>query len=162
MVRYNKKGEAITNPMIILSIILLIGVMTFGFFKFGSELSLNSNNKLTDDSIIYIAENNGFKIDNTNLSETPLSLDDLESSFYVEDANSTTSDKDYALEFLYYRGQSVSWRSLIGSVYNLPTYLLRMVGLNLNEWIFVLNGLNVLIWAIVFFVVYKIIRGLIK
>jgi hypothetical protein len=162
MVINSKKGNAITNPMIVLSIILLFGVLSFGFFNFSLDLVNNSNNKLTNESIIYIAENNGFELENTNLSGQPLSIQELESSFYVQDENSTTSEKDYALEFLYYRGESVSWRALINSVYNLPAYTIRSLGLDLSEWVYVINGLNVFIWAIIFFVIYKIVRGIIR
>jgi hypothetical protein len=162
MARMNKKGNAITNPMVILLILVVIGIFTFGFFKFSSELSLNDNNNLNDESIIYIAENNGFKINELNFSQNILTKEELENSFYAQEKNGTVSDKDYALEFLYYRGESVSWRGLVDSLYNLPAYTIRGLGLDLTSWAFVVNGLNMIIWAIIFFIVYKIIRGIIE
>lgn len=162
MVRYNKKGNTITDPMIVLIILVVVGTLSFGFFQFSTDLALNSNNKLSDESIIYIAENNGFKINDLNLSENILTDVELESSFYSTVDNATSSDKDDSLEFLYYREQSVTWRGLTNSLYNLPYYIVRSLGLNLNDWTYVINGLNLLIWAIIFFVVYKIIRGIIK
>ena len=62
MIINNKKGNAITEPFTLLVVLVLIGLLTAMFFLFGTQLSTNSNSNLDEESVLYIAENNGFKI----------------------------------------------------------------------------------------------------
>lgn len=158
----NKKGNAITEPYTFLIVIVLLGLLTTIFFVFATQLSTNENSNLDDESVLYIAENNGFEVEGKNFTQEILTQAEIESSFYATDSNTTSTSKDDALEFLYYREKSVKWRSLVNTAYNAPAYFIGVFNLDLFEWSIVNNALSLLIWGIIFFVIYKIIRGLIK
>jgi hypothetical protein len=156
----NKRGTSLTNPMTLLIVVVVFGLLTFAFFNFARQLSTNDNNNLNDESIIYIATHNGFEIEDKQIGEGILSEEDLESAFYVQGGNATSSDKDQALEFLYYREQSIGWRGIANSIYNFPTYVISTVGLDLQEWAFVQYAWDTIAWGIIFFVIFFIVRGI--
>lgn len=162
MVLRNRKGNNATEPITIIIILIIFATLTFGLFKFGAQLSTNPNSELNNESILYIAEQQGFRIEDKSLDAGVISGDRLDSPFYSKDGNVSVSDKDQALEFLYYREQSISWRGLVNSLYNLPSYLIGNLGLDLEEWKFVVNAWNVIAWGLIFFIIYKIVRGAIK
>lgn len=158
----NKKGTQITDPMVLLIIISMLGMLTFGWFLFSSQVATNPNSNLDEASILYIAEHSGYEVNNKDFGEDLLTEEQFTSSFYTQNNNATSSDKDYALEFLYYREQSSGWRDTVNNLYGMPTFFLGAYGFDLSAWAFVVHGLNLIIWGIIFFIVYKIIRGIIK
>lgn len=160
MVITNKRGATIADPMTLLLCIVIFGMLTFGFFHFAGQLVTNENNNLDDESIIYIAEHSGFKVGDKTFDDGVLSDEELESAFYVQDENGTISDKDQALEFLYYREQSIGWRGIINSVYNFPTYIVSTIGLDLTEWAWVQHAWDIIGWGIIFLVIFFIVRGI--
>ena len=157
----NKKGIALTEPMTLLLLLVMFSMLTLGWVTFGTQLYTSGNANLNDESVSYIATANGFKINNQEITGKILTQSDLEDPFYVQDTNGT-STKDDALEFLYYREQSKSWRGMANSLYSAPSYVRSSLGLGLSDWNFVIQALNIIVWGIIFFVIYKIIRGLIK
>lgn len=146
----------ITNPTTIIIIIFIVGLFSTGLIYFGGDLASNPNNHLNQASKNFIYTQYGFKIDNVSTNDTK----DL---FYVIPSNETAaSTKDYTLEFQFFRESSSGFRTTIQQIYNLPQFFLSSFDLNSSDWSFVKNAFNFLIWWIIFFAVYKVLRGIIK
>ena len=151
----NKKAQNITKPYTIVLIMSVISVLSVIFFMFGSDLAGSPTSEINDESRAYIFSNTGFVIENrTSADSTDI--------FYSSETGSEGNLKDYALEFQFYREKSSSWRSLFQDLYGLPTMFMKMLNLPVNEaWTFFIVVFNGLVWAVIFYAIYRIIRGLI-
>lgn len=151
----NKKAQNITKPFTIIIIMSVVSLFSVIFFMFGSDLAGNPNSDINDESRAYIFSNTGFEIENR-------SADDSTDIYYSSETGSEGNLKDYALEFQFYREKSSSWRSLFQDIYTLPTMFLKMLNIPVNEaWSFFIIIFNGIVWAIIFYAIYRIIRGII-
>lgn len=150
----NKKAQNITKPYTILLVIIIIAIFSIMTFRFGADVASTPGNKLNNESQLYIYERSGF---------TPGELktvNDTGDLFFSSDLNSSGSTLDFALEFQFYREQSSSWRTVMQDVWNAPAYFVGGLGLDLDDWTIVLNLINTIIWAIIFYIIYRLIRGI--
>jgi hypothetical protein len=145
-----------TNPTTLIIIIFIIGLFSTGMIIFSGDLAANPNNKLSDESKAFVYEQYGFNVEN-------ITINDTENLFYIIENNETAaSTKDYTLEFQFFRESSGDFRTTAQQIYNIPQFLLTSFDLPRDDWKFVLNSFNMLIWWIIFFAIYKLLRGLIK
>ena len=154
--KFNKKAQNITKPYTIIFIIVVVSILSVSMMDFGRDIASNPENKLDAESIDTIYTSSGYTV-SVNKS-SPTSADDL---FYSSEINTSGNLKDYALEFEFYREQSSSIRTMLQDLWNMPSYLLSSLGLDLNEWENVLNLWNSIIWLLIFYAIYRVIRGLI-
>jgi len=145
-----------TDPTTLIIILFIVGLFSTGLIMFGGDLASNDNNKLNPESKDFIYTQYGFDIGEINSSQS-------QDPFYIIDSNETASStKDYTLEFQFFRESSGSFRDTSQQIFQLPQFFLTSLGMNTNDWKWVINSFNVLIWWIIFFGVYKLLRGIIK
>ena len=159
---FNKKGETITQPIVVIFILFIVSVFSFAYLQYGQDLAEDPNSYINDDSRTRIFERSGFRINNNTLDSEIISSSDSEDPFFVTGENATGNPKDYALEFQFFRQQSASWRVFAQNLYEIPTFYVWWLGLDYEAWGFIINGINMILWCVIFFVMYKIIRGIIK
>lgn len=153
--KLNKKAQNITSPYVLVFIVVIITLFSTTFINFGADLISNPNNALEEDSVVYIYDRTGFT-PNTQVA------DNTTTSFYSTESDSEGSAKDFALEFQFYREQSSGIRQLLQNIWNIPTFFVDGLGLNRDDWAIPLNIINTLIWIIIFYGMYRIIRGIIN
>jgi hypothetical protein len=137
-------------------ILFIVGLFSTGLIIFGGDLASNSNNKLNQESKNFIYTQYGFDVTELNASQS-------QNLFYIIDSNETAaSTKDYTLEFQFFRESSGGFRDTTQQIFQLPQFFLTSLGFNTDDWKWVVNSFNVLIWWIIFFGVYKLLRGIIK
>lgn len=154
--KLNKKAQNITNPYTIVLVLSLIAIFSGVFFIFGQDLAASPDSEINDESRAYIFENSGFKIENKTAA-------DSQDIYYSSETASEGNLKDYALEFQFYREKSSTLRSTFQQIYSLPTFFLKMLNIPISAaWSYVINIINGIIWMLIFYLIYRVIRGLIK
>lgn len=151
--KLNRKAQNITNGYVLVLIIVIITLFSTVFINFGGDLLTNPNNILEEDSINYIYDRSGFDPD---VSIT----DNTTTQFFSTEGDSEGSAKDFTLEFQFYREQSSGIREILQNIWNIPTFFVDGLGLNRDDWKVPLNILNTLIWVIIFYGMYRLIRGI--
>lgn len=152
--KFNKKGQNITKPYTIIFVIVVLSILSVSLMDFGRDIASNPNNKLDAKSIDTIYSSSGYTA-SVNKSK-PNDADDL---FYSSEINTSGNLKDYALEFEFYREQSSSIRTILQDLWNMPAYFVSSLGLDLSEWETVLLLFNTIIWLLIFYGIYRAIRG---
>jgi len=156
MIFKNNKGQAMTKPFTVILILVLVAIISISMNQFGRDIASNPDNKLQDDSVWRIYNQSGFVP--TEIKNSSTDSDDL---FFKSDINTSGNSKDFALEFLLYQEQSSKIRTLIQDFWNLPSFFVSGLDLDGSAWFLVIQLWNTVIWAILFFVIYRVIRGLI-
>jgi len=156
MVINSKKGQNITKPYALILVMVVVSILTVSMMTLGRDVASDPNNKLNNESINYIYTNSGY-VPSINKSEAT-DADDL---FYSSDLNTSGNLKDYALEFQFYREQSSGVRSYVQDFWNFPAMFINGLGLELEAWSVVTQTLNTMIWLIILYLVYRIVRALI-
>lgn len=152
----NKKAQNITEPYTLILIVVVIGMFTTALFSFGQDLASNPDNKLNNESIQYIFDKSGFTPSNQiNTSDTT----DL---FFSSDLNTSGNTKDFALEYEFYREQSSGIRSKLQDLWNIPSFFVSGLDLEESDWSTTIIIWNSMIWMMIFYAVYRIIRARIK
>lgn len=145
-----------TNPTTLIIIIFVIGLFSTGLIIFGGDLASNPDNKLNQESKDFIYTQYNFDVDEVTANDT-------QNLFYILDSNETSaSTKDYTLEFQFFRESSGDFRSTVQQIFDIPQFFLTSLGLEGDDWEWVLNSFSFLIWWLIFFGVYKLLRGIIK
>jgi hypothetical protein len=153
---FNKKAQNITNPWPLLLILTIIALISTAFFSFGQDLASDPSSAINDESRAYIYNNSGFQLPDR-------SADDATDVFYASETASEGNLKDYALEFQFYREKSSTLRSIFQTIYNLPVFFLKMLNIPIvGTWSIMVAIINGLIWVLIFYLIYRIIRGIIK
>lgn len=153
MIFNNKKGQNITKPYTIILIIVVIAMISGSLAKFGADMISSQYGNLDNESIYYIGTNAGFQMDDD------ISVNDSTDLFYSSDIDTSGNTKDYAIEFEFYREQSSSVRNIVHVVYNVPTFFVRGLNLDLDIWNDNLVLMNFISWLIILYVIYRLIRG---
>lgn len=153
--KLNKKAQNITKPYTIVFILVVISIFSIGMITFGRDVASNPNNSLDDESLLYVYEKTGFVP-----SGYKNDSDDADDLFYSSDLETSGNLKDYALEFQFYREQSSSIRTIVQDLWNVPSHFIGGLGLDLKEWEFTLQVLNTMVWLLIFYVIYRLVRGL--
>lgn len=152
--KFNNKAQNITKPYTIILILVLVAMFSGLFLKFGQELASDPENKLNDESIQYIYNRSGFSISN-------ITSDDTTDSFYTSDIDNEGTLKDYAIEFRFYQEQSSSFRQILQDLWDLPSFMLKMMNIPIDDnWQLIINMLNLIIWTLIVYVIIRIVRGL--
>ena len=151
----NNKGQAMTKPFTVIFILVVIAILSISMNNFGRDVAVNPNNNLDNDSLNRIYDQSGF-VPSVYRNGTGDSTD----LFFSSDLNTSGNAKDYALEFQFYREQSSSIRTLVQDLWNLPVFFINGLDLDLQAWNIVINIWNTVIWAIIFFVIYRVVRGI--
>jgi hypothetical protein len=153
---FNKKAQNITNPWPLLLVLTIIALISTAFFSFGQDLASDPSSAINDESRAYIYNNSGFQLPDR-------SADDATDVFYASETASEGNLKDYALEFQFYREKSSTLRSIFQTIYNLPVFFLKMLNIPIvDTWSVMVAIINGLIWVLIFYLIYRIIRGIIK
>lgn len=155
--KFNKKGNSLTEPFNIVIIIIIISILSFTFLRFGQNLISSSDySNLNSQSRTYILSQSGFNVDD-------IDNNDINNPFYVsQNETGEGSPKDYSLEFQYYREQSGDLRNMLQDLYGLPSFIISWFQLDLSEWEEIRIIFDTIIWAIILFVIYRFIRGIIR
>lgn len=148
---------SMTKPFTVIFILVAVAIISVSMNQFGRDIASDPNNQLGDDSLWRIYNQTGF-IPGVNKS----SSDDADDLFFSSNLNTSGNAKDYALEFEFYREQSGSMRTIVQDLWNLPSFFVSGLGLDASAWVIVIQLWNTIIWAIIFFIIYKIIRGIIN
>lgn len=150
---FNKKGQNITQPYVLVLLVVIVAVFSLSFFEFGKDVASDPNNQLDDSSLRYIYDRAGFELpDNISSSDTT-------NLFYNSDTDTEGNLKDFAIEFLFYREQSTGIRSTLQALWNLPIFFLSGFNLKLDSWSLVLNVINTLVYTLILFGIYRFLRG---
>ncbi len=153
--RNNRKAQNITKPYTLILILVVIVLVSTLMFNFGADYATDPNNKLNNESLIYIFEKSGFSI-NDNITSG-----DTQDLFFTSDTDNEGNLKDFALEFQFYREQSSGIRTLIQDVWNVPAFFVNGFGLDSSLWVTAIQIWNTIIWSLVLFSIYRFLRGLI-
>ncbi len=154
--KFNKKGNSLTEPFNIVIIIVIVAIFSFSFLRFGINLISSDYSNLNSQSRTYISSQAGIDINNIDSS-------DITNPFYVaQNETGEGNPKDDALEFQYYREQSGELRNLVQDLYSLPSFTISWFGLDLSEWEIIKNIFDTVINLIIMFLIYKFIRGIIR
>lgn len=148
--KINKKAQNVTRPYVVLLIMVVLSMFSFAFLSWGNDLAGDSENNINEKSRAYLYDRAGFEVDRVNNSDP----------FFSEGDNDGGSLKDFAIEFQFFREQSSSIRGMVQQLFNLPTFFIDWFDLDLGDFEFIRIILNTLIWTIIFYVIYRIIRGL--
>lgn len=151
-----KKGQNITNPFVIVIVLLIVSAISTTLWSFGKDLAENPNNNLNEESLGAIYNKSGFVL-NTTIDD----VNETKNLFYSSETDTQSNLKDYALEFQFFREQSSPIRSYIQDLWNLPTFFVDNLGLDGEAWQPLVQMFNLVIWVIIFYVIYRILRGLI-
>lgn len=150
----HKKAQNITQPYTVIIIIVVMAIFSGLFFNLGVQLATTPDNKLSEGSLSYIYNQSGFNYSTRTESDTQ----DL---FYSGGEETGGSLKDFTLEFQFFRESSQGWRTIIQDIWNLPSTFIGLFNLPLSDWQTVLQIINLAIWAVIFYVIYRLLRGLI-
>lgn len=156
----NKKAQ-LTNPMTWVIILSLISILSLLLLTFQYDLAGDPQSYISDESRLDIYNKAGFKIEGQTFNSEIININDTDDPIYANE-NESENLKDYALEFQFYREKTQSFRTTVQDIYNLPIYFINIFDLDLQNWKGVVNALNFIIWWVIFFLIYKVIRGLIK
>lgn len=156
------KKAALTDPFTLLFIVFIVGLFSLGLLFFGQDLVLNHSDTLDTQSVVHIAEQTGYKVDGNYINGT-LTESDITSSFYLSSLNESGDNiKDNAYEFLFYRDKSSSISGYLQSLYNMPSYFISNLGLDLGSWAWVINSISYIIFIIILIAGTKFIRGILR
>lgn len=152
----NKKAQNVTQPYVLILIVVMTGLITTLMFNFGADYATDPNNKLDNRSISYIFNKSGFT-PTTNITSA-----DTQDPFFTSNTDNEGNLKDFALEFQFYREQSSTIRSIIQDVWGLPTFFIDGLFLDLGIWATAFNIISILLYSWILFGIYRFLRGLIK
>jgi len=152
----SKKAQNITNPYTIIFLVIVISLFSVSFLNFGRDLASDPSNSLGEQSIDFIYNTTAYQPTVNKTSS------DTGEEFYKSPTENAGNLKDFALEFQFYREQSNQLRQILQDIWNIPTNFVRNLGLNLVLWEPIILIINLLIWSILFFAMYKFLRGLIR
>ena len=156
MIFTNRKGQAITEPFVLFMVIAIVAVISIGMFTFGQDVAADPNNTLDNESTQYIFDRSGFD------PRGGKDADNVNDTFFTSPSDTGGSEKDFTLEFQYYREQSSQTRLYLNNVWNLPSFFVEGLGLDLDNWTSFINLWNSVVWLMVFYAIYRIIRGRIR
>ena len=134
-------------------------LFTVGMSKVGTDIATGEYSNLDDNSILYIAEYNGFREENFNLTEYKENTENINE---VTDPNSneTASGKatvDFAQEFLFSQGKSVDSESYISTIVNAPDFYLNTFQADDDDWqdykIIIAGFIGILIFVVAFYII---------
>lgn len=151
--RLNKKAQNITNPYVVILILVVMSLFITLFFSFGGDIRSDPNNVLTDESVLYIDNYYGFDMDNVTTT-------DMNSTFYSSNTDTEGNLKDDALEFQFYREQSSGIRGRLNQLFNVPSALIGLLYLDRNDWATVIAAWNILAWLIILYGIYRFLRAI--
>lgn len=153
---YGKKAQNITQPYVLILIVVLVGLITTLMFNFGADYATDPDNKLDNRSLSYIYDKSGFT-PTTNITSS-----DTQSLFITSDTDNEGNLKDYALEFQFYREQGSGIRSIIQDIWGLPSFFIDGLFLDLGLWASAFNIISILLYTWILFGMYRFLRGLIR
>lgn len=157
MVSINKKGQSTTKPYTLVLIVVMTSLISVLMFDFGADYAEDPNNKLDNESLIYIFDKSGF-ITNPN---TTITSQDTQDPFFTSPTENEGNLKDFALEFQFYREQSSGIRAIMQDVWNLPSFFVDGLFLDGAAWETAIGIWNTIIWLIILTSIYRFLRGLI-
>ena len=152
----NKKGQNVTEPWTVIMILVFVALITTTFFNFGADYAGTPDNKLDNESIIYIIDKIGFSVDDS------ITSNDTTNAFFTSDTDNEGNLKDFALEFQFYREQSSGIRVLLQDLWELPEFFVSGLSLDVETWGTALNIWNTIIWTIILYAIYRFLRGRIR
>ena len=127
--------------------IFVILLMAVGLLSFGNEL-ITSNSSLDNESISYISNYNTY-YDTSGLNDiTSADKDALQNDSLVLDQENTEGPdiSDFLANLNYYKNRIAKIANYIKIVYNLPTFMLNMLGLPLEPFGLIATGLNTVLY----------------
>ena len=150
----NKKAQNMTKPYTVILVLVIISILSISMNEFGADIAASPNNNLDEQSLDVIYNRSGF-VPGTNKSEAG-DADDL---FFSSDTNTSGSAKDFTLEFQFFREQASNVRVIIQDVWGAPQFFVSGLGLDASDWRTTLFIYNTIVWIILFYVIYRLLRG---
>jgi len=134
-------AKKLTNVETYIGIVFIFFIIITALIYLGNEVKDNTNAKLDNNSIVYIAKLKGT---NATLELQKYNVDsgDVKESLIVSSNASQGNPKDQALEFLYSKEKSYDYEVIIKVIFQLPQTVIELFGFELNDWKWITNWLN--------------------
>lgn len=149
---------ALLNEGKIMGIIVMIAIVFISFFSFSSDISSNSNIKLSTESYEYIGSFGKFLLDQKiiELSEEDIATMQNENVLGNEGTQSVT---DVLASLNYYKSKVTGVIGYFKLLYNVPTLLLMSFNLSDGSFSTAINIIGIFISVTILVVVIRLIRG---